>query len=400
MKILSSYESAFKIGKECLDARIKNEKPSITDGMKTLPSEVKGPWKMDEETLANTLKYIFNRLNHPAYMLCVTNEVPVIYKLDKKITPPGYQKTILKSLKNKKVKSKNKTWRLMQCVLRPHKEEYTFAKEWDKFLEQLTYKLPNGVFMLSLTDAMILRKDFHDPWPMVSGDKKLEDEYIFSSYIPLLAYSGKVGYWDIPIVNYDDLLYAIGTKTQPEFNIDWDSKKPVAVFRGSSTGCGYTAETNMRLKLSTMRSDELDVGISQYVSTLKFDPKNGLGSQDRKKFPLVPGIPMDQQSNYKYIIHVDGNVAAYRLLTTMLTGSLILKVKGDYTLWVDHILKPEKHYIEIASDLSDLEEKLKWCKEHDSECKKIAKRSLAFAKKALTKEYINASFAKVLWKLV
>ena len=209
-----------------------------------------------------------------------------------------------------------------------------------------------------------------------------------------------MGYWDIPIVNYDDLLYAIGTKTQPEFNIDWDSKKPVAVFRGSSTGCGYTAETNMRLKLSTMRSDELDVGISQYVSTLKFDPKNGLGSQDRKKFPLVPGIPMDQQSNYKYIIHVDGNVAAYRLLTTMLTGSLILKVKGDYTLWVDHILKPEKHYIEIASDLSDLEEKLKWCKEHDSECKKIAKRSLAFAKKALTKEYINASFAKVLWKLV
>jgi hypothetical protein len=78
---------------------------------------------------------------------------------------------------------------------------------------------------------------------------------------------------------------------------------------------------------------------------------------------------------------------------------VILKVKGPYTLWIDHLLKHGTHYIEIKEDLSDLEEKIEWCKNHDAECKKIAQNSLKFAKKALTKEYINASFAKVLWSV-
>lgn len=398
MKIVSSYEEAFQIGKRCLDSIVKSEKPEISGGISRLPPEVKGPWKMDEESLQNTLKYIFD-LNHSAYMLCVTNNIHTIYKFDKKITAPRYEKTINKTLKRKNIKSKNKTWRVIQCVIKPHIEGSTFSSKIVDLLDNITYKLPNGVFLLSLTDAVILRKDFHDPWPMISGDKKLEDQYISSSYIPLLAYSGQNGYWDIPITTHDDLSYGLGRKDLDTFYKDWDSKKPVAVFRGSTTGCGYTTETNMRLKISTMRSDDLDVGITQYTNNLRFDPKKGLGKLDKSKFTLVNKIPMEEQSSYKYIVHVDGNVAAYRYLTSMLTGSLILKVKGPYTLWIDHLLKDGTHYIEIKEDLSDLEEKVEWCKNHDAECKKIAQNSLKFAKKALTKEYIDASFAKVLWSV-
>jgi len=398
MRILSSYEEAFKVGKECLDSRIKKEKPKITGGISKLPSEVKGPWKMDEESLSNTLKYIFY-IGNFSYMLCITNGKGNLYKLAKNQNPPRYEKHILKTVKRKKIGGKNKTWRLMQCVLFEHKKGYTFATEWDRFLDQMTYNLPDGVFLLTLTDAVLLRKDNKDPWPMVNGDKELDKDYIFSSHIPMLSYSGKIGYWDIPIVDYDDLRYAIGSTEQPEFNTVWDTKKSMAVFRGANTGCGYTEETNARVKLSTMKSENLDVGLYQYTNRLRFDPKHGLGQLDRKKYKLVSSKPMVEQAGYKYIIHIDGNVAAYRFLTSMLTGSLILKVKGDYTLWIDHLLKPGKHYIEVKEDLSDLEEKVEWCKAHDEECKKIAQSSLKFAKKALTKEYINASFAKVLWNL-
>jgi hypothetical protein len=108
---------------------------------------------------------------------------------------------------------------------------------------------------------------------------------------------------------------------------------------------------------------------------------------------------MTEQSKYKYIIHVDGNVAAYRLLKSMLTGSAILRVESEYILWVDHLLKAGVHYIPVKHDLSNLEEVVDWCKKHDTKVKKIAEAGYQFAKQALTKEFIQDSFAKLLWKL-
>ena len=51
---------------------------------------------------------------------------------------------------------------------------------------------------------------------------------------------------------------------------------------------------------------------------------------DKIKCKNQKGMPMEEQSKYKYIIHIDGNVNAYRLLNSMLTGSLILRVKSEY----------------------------------------------------------------------
>ena len=116
----------------------------------------------------------------------------------------------------------------------------------------------------------------------------------------------------------------------------------------------------------------------------------------KKVAPLVSKLDWKQQSEYKYLIHVDGNVVAYRLLKSMLTNSVILRVKSDYIHWCDDKLEDGKHYISVKEDLSDLKEKVKWCKEHDAECKKIAKNGYNFAKKVLTDEYVKKSFAKLL----
>jgi hypothetical protein len=175
----------------------------------------------------------------------------------------------------------------------------------------------------------------------------------------------------------------------------WSSKKDIAVFRGRSTGCGSTAETNQRLKLATLKDSDLDVGITEYTKNLKYSSPTEINAV-KKVTPVVPSLNWNEQSQFKYLIHVDGNVVAYRLLKSMLTKSLVLRVKSDFIHWCDEDLKPDTHYIEIKSDLSDLKEKVEWCKTHDAECKKIASNGYKFAKKALKDENLKKAFVNIL----
>jgi hypothetical protein len=344
MKILASYEKAIDVADQYLNT----------------------------SATSSTLKYIFDT-KYTCYMLCVKNRIPDLYKLESKSGNPLLDKQINKTLKQRKIKSKTKTWRVMGCIVKPFKKESSFAKEWLKFLDTVKDRLPDGVFILSLSDSVLL------------------PETLQGSFIPVYAYSGKRGYRDIPIPTYDDIF----DREMKDMETNWSSKKNVAVFRGSSTGCGSTAETNQRLKLATMKSDDLDVGITQYTTHLKYNSPTDIGKAE-KVAPLVPKLDWKQQSKYKYIIHVDGNVVAYRLLKSMLTNSVILRVKSDFIHWCDSELKPGIHYIQIKEDLSDLREKLDWCKSHDAECEKIARAGYDFANRVLTDESIQYAFVKLL----
>lgn len=325
-----------------------------------------------DESLDTTLKYIFDT-RYTCYMLCVKNQIPDLYKLESRGGDPKLDKQINKTLKQKKIKSKTKTWRVMGCIVKPFKKESSFAKEWLRFLDTVKDRLPDGVFILSLSDSVLLPDN-------LSGN-----------FTPVYAYSGKQGYRDIPIPTYDDIF----DREMKDMETNWSSKKDVAVFRGSSTGCGSTAETNQRLKLATMKSDDLDVGIHQYTSHLKYNSPTDIAKAE-KVVPTVPSLNWKEQSKYKYIVHVDGNVVAYRLLKSMLTNSVILRVKSDFIHWCDSELKPGTHYVQIKEDLSDLREKLDWCKAHDSECKQIAQAGYDFAKRTLTDENIQSAFLNVL----
>jgi len=347
MKILSSYDEAF-------------EKANIYKTQTT------------EEATKNTLEYIFQE-HYSCYMLCVKDGKYELFKLQSKTGNIVIDKKINRTLKQKKIKSTTKTWRVMQCIVKPFKKEATFASEWISFLDSIESSLPDGIFILSLSDSVLL--------PQTKE----------GNFLPCFAYSGKVGYKDIPIPTYDDIFdNQIGS-----VDTEWMNKKPIAVFRGSSTGCGTSADTNMRLKLATIKSDLLNVGITKYTENLKIDPKKGL-SKTEKIVPVSSSLSWNDQSKYKYIIHIDGNVLAYRLLKSMLTGSAILRVKSDYIHWLDDVMKPNKHYIEIKEDLSDIEDVIEWCKKNDAKCKKIAKRAHDFATTALDSEFIKSSFVKIL----
>ncbi len=324
-----------------------------------------------------TFKWIFNELHHTCYLLVVKTGVPTMVKLD----PPGIPTSLRKTLRQKTKIAKtlrNKSLRLMGCVVKQRKEGSS-THEFPVWIESIPHKLPDGAYILNLTDAVILRKE--------------------GEYLPVLSGSGAHGFYDIPIPNYDDVRLVMGYDKLPVFQTTWSEKKPIAVFRGGPTGCGTTSRTNQRLKLAEMRSPVLDVGITRTKSSNpRIDPERGLSMIETSVDP-VGFMSMEEQSTYKYIIHVDGNVAAYRLLTTMMTGSLILRVKSVYTLWADSVLEEGVHYISIAEDLLDLESTLAWCQKNDAKCRSIAKKGRTVAQKLLTKEFVDAYFVKVLRKI-
>ena len=108
------------------------------------------------------------------------------------------------------------------------------------------------------------------------------------------------------------------------------------------------------------------------------------------KFRKVDYVSMHDQTSYKYIVHIDGHVAAYRLSKELSFGSVILKVDSlyDYQLWFLQWFKPWIHYIPVKKDLSDLAERITWCKRNDSKCKSIAENARLFYEKYINKDFV------------
>jgi len=390
MRKLKSYEEALEVARDCIAS-------SKGKGLKNPPEQVNGPWEQSVSAAEHTLKYIFEKLHLNCYMICMKDD-PEVLKIEHSTTAPSFALALRKTHKNKKINLKtlkSKQWRVMQCIVKPYNSSESF--EYPAFLKDI--QLPKGVYILCISDAVILRKDGKEPFPMVTGLKSL-GQYDFKTHLPILNGSGQQGYWDIPIPNYDDVRLVMGYDKINQSVIDWDSKLFTAVFRGGPTGCGYTPETNMRLKLATMRSELLDVGVTANKSnTMKFDPKEGLGMLDSsiKKVPFMDMFT--EQAKHKYIIHVDGNVVAFRLLKSMLTGSLILRVKSDFIHWTDHLTKDGTHYISVKEDLSDLEDTIHWCIKNDKKCKKIAENGTKFAKKVLTKDFLQTYLKQICFSI-
>ncbi len=415
MTSANSYDAAYAIGAKYIKHMEHTQQQSETPNF-DLPRELGNPiWEISLSSLANTLKYIFEFLHHQCYMLCVHGNNVVMCKLEMQSTAPVFREIINKHIEKlddnselapaqtkyirEYIDNNRDKLRVMQCIVKTFGETDTSENEYLKLLRGL--ELPDGVFIMNLTDAIILRRDGKSPFQMTTGRVQYP-EYNFSKHLPILSMSGQRNYLDIPIPNYDD----IAAKPLTSAITVWEEKrKNIAVFRGGPTGCGYTSETNMRIKLGSMsNSPLLDVRITKPAGarnidtkSIRFDPKYGLGMMNTRMNFENQFLNMAQQSNYKYIIHVDGNVNAYRLLTTMATGSLVLRVMSQYTSWAEHLMKHKVHYIPVRADLSDLLDVIKWCRKNDDKCKEIARNGMLLAQRLQSKAFIKSYMRDVLY---
>jgi hypothetical protein len=106
------------------------------------------------------------------------------------------------------------------------------------------------------------------------------------------------------------------------------------------------------------------------------------------RFPLKNKINNTEKSHYKYILNIDGHVSAFRLSFELSMNSVILLVRSPYRMWYSDMLKEGVHYVPIAADLSDLIEKIEWCKKNDVQCKEIAHQAYLFYKEHIHKKGI------------
>jgi hypothetical protein len=317
-------------------------------------------------------------------------------------------------------------WYANNCLIRyeyPVKEGDSNVGTLKNMLEELCKDriIPDVEFFLNRRDFPAIKKNSTEPYNHLFNDDNFPlISHMYEKYAPILSISKTEEFADILIPSYEDWArvsvldgkyFPSGCSTSHIFNTNWDSKKSIAVFRGGSTGCGVTVETNMRLKVSylsylnTLDTDGkpfLDAGITkwnlrprkikgnEYLQTIEKDSL-GIWASTNASF-LSP----EQQSNYKYIIHIDGHVSAFRLSLELGMGSVILLQKSSYTTWYKDMLEEYKHYIPINNDLSNLITQIKWCKEHDEECKKIAQSALDFYNTYLQKNGILDYLQKLL----
>jgi len=405
-------------------------------------------WKdysnLDGTCVINTFRYIFNKFKKGIFVKILNNSLKVFLPFSKNNFTNEWSSQIyidpqFKNLEDfmqyiftlenrnfnpKRVNNDITTWYANNCLVRleyPINEGDTNVSNVKNMLEELcnSRTIPDIEFFINRRDFPILTKHHTEPYYHIwnTTDKPLLS-HNYEKYSPILSMCVTDNYADVLIPIHEDwgrvksqenIWFPKGCKVYNTFTTSWINKIPTAVFRGSSTGCGTTIESNNRLKLSKLSStfgnDQednipfLDAGITSWnLRPRKLKNEKYLKTININSLPisLVDKLTPEQQSHYKYIVNVDGHVTAFRLSYELNMGSVILLVKSKWKIWYSDMLIPYKHYVPIKEDLSDLLDRIKWCKKNDDKCEEIAKNARQFYETYLNKkgilDYLQKTF--------
>jgi len=393
-----------------------------------------------DKSVSNTFKYLFEHIGTGIYVQIKNNELEMFvpfynmeflnYFQDKLKIHPRYNNNPTKMSRDKalsnnrnpnmvRVINDRRRWGATNCFIwleSGRKINDTNYTQINHMLKQLCekYKVPDCEFFINRKDTATLTKKLTEPFFHLFGSKNEPlRKHKYDSYVPILSYSVTKDNADIPMPTPDD--WEIVTKLVFPYEcrdaylkdfdkVKWEDKISTAFFRGGATGCGVTIQDNPRLKIAHLSSiwknnDKfnqnnkvdgvpfLDAGVTAFNPRYKKTMDNKFINFIKPKnlpFRKAEFFPMVQQTKFKYLLDIEGNVSAYRLAFTLASGSLVLKVDSQYDAWFSKLLEHGVHYVPVKNDLSDLAKQITWCKEHDKECKKITENAKKFVAKHIT----------------
>lgn len=206
---------------------------------------------------------------------------------------------------------------------------------FDEFLKSLARKtlLPNTQFLVNLGD-----------WPLASRQGSLLP-------IPFFSWCGSTETYDIVIPTYEMTESVL--QAQARVSVDvlgvmgqqktrFDDKIPKAFFRGRDSN-----RIRLLLVLYSKRTPEVvDAAITNFFFFREPQELQQYG-------PTVKHMSLYDFFVYKYLVSIDGTVAAYRLPNLLSGSSIVLKQRSKYYEHFYHLLEPDKHFIELRADLTD-----------------------------------------------
>lgn len=363
----------------------------------------------------NTFKYLFYKFKKGILIQIRNNRVEKFLPFSNSFFVNEWYNTIIdipneiKELQNKNEILPTQYWYTNNGLMRyesPINETDTGISQIKHMFEQLCKeeKIPDIDLFVNRRDFPLLKKDRTEPYENIwnSKDKPLVS-HNYTHYSPILSMVEHSDFLDLSIPTIDDWsrvmykenIHFISTKRKiplrDNFDIPWSKKKKIAVFRGSATGLGITTETNKRLNLCSKKFDSsfMNVGITSKNERYRIHKQQPHKLQKITNYQNIifkDTLTLEEQSMYKYVIHVEGHVQAFRLSIELSMNSVILLVESDYKLWFEKYLEPWKHYIPVKGDLTDLHEKIKWCINNDEKCQEIAVNAKLFYEQYLCKK--------------
>lgn len=301
----------------------------------------------------------------------------------------------------------------------PHVEEDTSVPLLHDMLSCVCkqHRIADVEFFFHKRDHPLIKLDKTEAFDQIFGKATALVSHNYTSHTPLLCFCTTENFSDLCIPTWED--WCIGSqlltnkffvescKSYTFANVAWKDKKPVAIWRGSSTGDGVDVDSNSRLKLmliKLMSNGSLDAGITKW--NLRPRIVNGVMQTLCVNTPpldkifasnhTAPKLSIAEQQQFKYIVNVDGHVSSFRLSYELGMGSVILLAKSQYYLWYTKSLKPYVHYVPVEADLSDLLDKISWCQTHDTECQTIASNAKLFFDKYINCQYMSSYVASLL----
>ncbi len=208
---------------------------------------------------------------------------------------------------------------------------------------------------------------------------------------PVIAYCASRGHSAVLIPDYTFInskgyrdLYQWAALNRRE----WSGRSSTILWRGATSGSGTISDPEMTGDELIPRVQMCLLANSIEGTDIKFSniAQSDNPDLDRDRFARA-GIlgayqPVESWAGYKFAIDIDGNTNSFgTMLPRMHLGCCILKVGSamGWCQWFYDSLEPWVHFIPIEANLSDMAEKVSWCRDHDQECQEIAAKGRAFA---------------------
>lgn len=232
-----------------------------------------------------------------------------------------------------------------------------------------------GTKLMKINDIEDKKNNYNEPFIKLLQDNGYEDRRFYYSPGDIYSEQDMLNIVKDRINNSGVLLKSLNFHRhwseyyKKQKDISFDDKINKIIWRGTTTGEEYRKGNRFDLvKKWFNKNVNIDVAFNSICQ----------GKDNYKKF-VKDGKSIEELLKYKYILSIEGNDKDSGINWKMNSNSLILMPKPTVTSWMmETRLIPDKHYVLLKDDFSDLEEKYKWCNNNQQKCMEIIKNANSF----------------------